>query len=93
MFASVDQAKMELAMQKMTERRRASVGRSGLSSFADLGYRRCGLDDAWQKVGTACTTGSLTTLVPAVMTMQRPGPAVWGRRQRLVPRRQRQPHC
>ena len=48
----VDQAKMEFAFTKMTERKRRAVGRSGLASFADLGYVRAGLDDAWQACGT-----------------------------------------
>ena len=52
MFGDVDQAKMELAFTKMTERRLPAVGRPGLTSFADLGYVRAGLDDSWQACGT-----------------------------------------
>ena len=47
-FGDVDQAKMEAAFGKMAERKRRATGRPGLTSFADLGYVRAGLDDAWQ---------------------------------------------
>ena len=52
MGGSVNQGMMELAMAKMSQRKRTVVGRgSSLLSFVDLGYTRVGLDDGWQKCG------------------------------------------
>ena len=51
---------MQLAMDAITERKRVAIGRPGLTSYADLGYVRVGLDDAWQKCG-AGVNGSLSS--------------------------------
>ena len=54
MGGAINQATMELAMMKMSDRKRVVPGVGGTTtrrSFVDLGYTRVGLDDAWQKCG------------------------------------------
>jgi len=50
-FGAIDQPTMEVAMRAMAEKARATPGRAGLVSYADLGYDRVGLDDGWQACG------------------------------------------
>lgn len=47
--SNVDQAKMESIMDRMAERTRKVDGVN--TSFFDLGYNNCGLDDNWQQCG------------------------------------------
>jgi hypothetical protein len=73
MGGNVDQTKMEQAMEKMAERKRAVVGLDGgPRSYVDLGYNRAGLDDGARGKPSLLLSPSVAIAVaPAVICVMR----------------------